>query len=138
MQGLNRAMLIGNLGQDPDLKYTQSDKAVMTLSLATGESWKDKESGERVEKTEWHRIVLWGDRAEALAKILRKGMMLYIEGRIQTRKWEDNDGRERYTTEIVADDVIFLTPKGSSKDSREEEKAPGKGAKNRNDKNGRK
>ena len=107
MAGVNKAILIGNLGRDPELRYTQNGQAVTNFSLATSESWTDK-SGERTEKTEWHRIVAWGKTAELCAQYLSKGRTVYIEGRLQTRDWEDKEGVKRQTTEIVANTVQFL------------------------------
>ncbi len=107
MAGINKVILIGNLGRDPELRYTQSGQAVVNFSLATTESWTDK-SGERTEKTEWHRIVAWAKTAELCAQYLSKGRSVYIEGRLQTRDWEDKEGVKRQTTEIVANTVQFL------------------------------
>jgi single-strand DNA-binding protein len=106
-EGLNKVLLIGNLGADPELSYTQSSQAVLKLRLATNESFMNK-AGERQERTEWHRVVVWGKRAEALSKFLVKGRQLYIEGRLQTRSWEDKDGQKRYATDIVATEIILL------------------------------
>ena len=108
MNGVNKVILIGNLGRDPELRYTQSGQAVCNFTLATTESWTDKGSGDKVEKTEWHRIVVWGATAEAAAKYLAKGRSVYIEGKLQTREWEDKEGHKRQTTEIVAQNVTFL------------------------------
>ncbi|MBI2896495.1 MAG: single-stranded DNA-binding protein [Deltaproteobacteria bacterium] len=105
--GLNKVLLIGNLGADPELSYTQSSQAILKLRLATNESFTNK-AGERQERTEWHRIVIWGKRAEALGKFLTKGKQLYVEGRMQTRSWEDKEGQKRYTTEVVATEIILL------------------------------
>jgi single-strand DNA-binding protein len=107
MAGVNKAILIGNLGRDPELRYTQSGQAVVNFTLATSENWNDK-SGERVERTEWHRIVVWGKVGEVCAQYLSKGRTVYVEGRIQTREWEDKDGNKRNTTEINAQTVQFL------------------------------
>ena len=107
MAGVNKAILIGNLGRDPELRYTQNGQAVVNFSLATSENWTDK-SGERVEKTEWHRIVAWGKTGELCAQYLSKGRTVYIEGRLQTREWEDKEGTKRQTTEINANTVQFL------------------------------
>ena len=107
MAGVNKVILIGNLGKDPELRYTQSGQAVVNFSLATNESWTDK-SGERVEKTEWHRIVAWAKTAALCAQYLSKGRTVYIEGKLQTRDWEDKEGVKRQTTEIVAATVQFL------------------------------
>lgn len=106
-EGLNRVMLIGNLGQDPELKYTQGGQAMLKMRLATTESYLDK-GNERQQRTEWHSITMWGKRAESLNKFLSKGRTIYVEGRIQTRQWEDKDGNKRYTTDIVATNVILL------------------------------
>ena len=105
--GLNRVTLIGNLGADPELKYTQGGQALLKMSLATTETYVDK-SGERKEKTEWHRITMWGKRAEALNKFLGKGHTLCAEGRIQYRSWEDQEGNKRYSTDIVANNIVLL------------------------------
>lgn len=108
---LNKAMLIGHLGADPDQKYTQSGVAVCNFSVATSERWKDKD-GQQQENTEWHRIVVWKKLAEVCNQYLHKGSKIYVEGKIQTRKWQDQNGNDRYTTEIVASNVQFLTSKG--------------------------
>lgn len=100
-RGVNKVILIGFLGQDPEIRYLPSGPAVANLSLATSESWRDKQSGEEKEKTEWHRVVLFGKLAEIAGEYLRKGSQVYIEGQLQTRKWQDNGGIDRYTTEIV-------------------------------------
>jgi single-strand DNA-binding protein len=107
MAGVNKAILIGNLGSDPELRHTQNGQGVATFNIATSENWTDK-NGERQERTEWHRIVAWGKTGELCAQYLSKGRTVYIEGRIQTRDWEDKDGIKRYTTEIVANTVQFL------------------------------
>ena len=107
-RGLNKVMLIGNLGNDPEIRHTNSGMAVATLSLATAESWKDRDSGETRDKTEWHRVVFFGRVAEVAEQYLRKGSQIYIEGRLQTRKWQDRDGNDRYTTEIVGNDMQML------------------------------
>jgi single-strand DNA-binding protein len=108
MAGINKAILIGRLGSDPEVRYTPSGVAVANFSIATSEEWKDKDSGEKKERTEWHRIVAWRKLGEICGEYLSKGRQVYIEGRIQTRDWEDKDGNKRYTTEIVANDVQFL------------------------------
>jgi single-strand DNA-binding protein len=108
MGSVNKAIIVGNLGRDAELRYTPGGVAVATLNVATTESWKDK-GGQRQEKTEWHRIVLWGKPAESLSEYLVKGKQIYIEGRIETRQWEDKDGNKRYTTEIRADKVTLLS-----------------------------
>jgi single-strand DNA-binding protein len=112
MAGINKAILIGNLGKDPELRYTPGGQAVASFSLATSEKWRDKD-GVMQDKTEWHNIVVWGRQAEMAKEYLSKGRQVYIEGRIQTRSWEDKDGNKRYTTEIVAQRVQFLGAKGA-------------------------
>lgn len=107
MGSVNKVQLIGNLGRDAELKYTPAGAGVATLNLATTESWKDKD-GKKQEKTEWHRVVIWGKTAESLAEYLVKGKQIYVEGRLQTRQWDDKDGTKRYTTEIRADYVVLL------------------------------
>lgn len=104
---INKVILIGNLGADPDLKYISNGNPVCELRLATSEQWKDK-NGQKQEKTEWHRVIIWGKMAEISAKYLRKGSKVYAEGRIETRAWEDKEGNKRYTTEIKANNVGFL------------------------------
>jgi len=103
MAGINKVILVGNLGQDPELRYTQDGMAICNLSLATSDSWKDKNSGEKRERTEWHRIVIFGKLAEICGEYLKKGRQIYIEGRLQTRKWQDKEGQDRWTTEVVVD-----------------------------------
>ena len=107
MGSVNKVILVGNLGRDAELRYTPGGAAVATLNLATTEVWNDK-SGQRQEKTEWHRIVLWGKQAESLQEYLVKGKQIYVEGRLQTRSWDDKDGNKRYTTEIKADRITLL------------------------------
>ncbi|MEE8321968.1 MAG: single-stranded DNA-binding protein [Gammaproteobacteria bacterium] len=107
-RGINKVILIGNLGNDPDIRYTAGGAAVANISLATAESWRDKESGEKQERTEWHRIVFFGRLAEIVGEYLRKGSQIYVEGRLQTRKWQDKEGNDRYTTEIVANEMQML------------------------------
>ncbi|MCA9511311.1 MAG: single-stranded DNA-binding protein [Myxococcota bacterium] len=112
MAGVNKVILIGNLGRDPELRYTQSGQAVANFSIATSENWNDKSSGERVERTEWHRIVAWGRTAELAAQYLSKGRTVYVEGRLQTREYEDRDGVKRRVTEVVASNITFLGGRG--------------------------
>jgi single-strand DNA-binding protein len=100
-RGVNKMILMGNLGQDPEVRYMPSGGAVANISVATSESWKDKATGEQKEKTEWHRVSIFGKLAEIAGEYLRKGSTVYIEGQLQTRKWQDQDGKDRYTTEIV-------------------------------------
>lgn len=107
MRGLNKVTLIGNLGRDPEIRYTQAGVAVANLSIATSESWKDKD-GNRQERTEWHRIVLWDQLAKIAEQYLTKGRQIYLEGRLQTRKWTGKEGEEKFTTEIRCDQLIML------------------------------
>ncbi len=113
MAGLNKVILIGNLGRDPELRYTQSGQAVANFTLATTESIAKKDGG-REDRTEWHRIVAWARLAEICGEYLSKGRQVYIEGRIQTREWEDKDGNKRYTTEIKADKMLMLGSRGDA------------------------
>ncbi len=112
-RGVNKVILIGNLGNDPDVRYTASGAAVSNISLATTDSWKNKESGDLQEKTEWHRIVFFGRLAEIVAEYLKKGSQIYVEGRLQTRKWQDKEGNDRYTSEIVGNEMQMLGSKSS-------------------------
>jgi len=107
MGSVNKVILVGNLGRDAELRYTPGGAAVATLNMATTEVWNDKQ-GQRQEKTEWHRVVLWGKSAESLAEYLTKGKQIYVEGRLQTRQWDDKDGNKRYTTEIRGDRIVLL------------------------------
>jgi single-strand DNA-binding protein len=111
MGSVNKVILVGNLGRDAELRYTPGGAAVATLNLATTEVWNDK-GGQRQEKTEWHRVVLWGKTAESLNEYLVKGKQIYVEGRLQTRQWDDKDGNKRYTTEIRGDRVVLLSSGG--------------------------
>ena len=111
-RGVNKAILIGNLGNDPDTRYTASGTAIANISLATAESWRDKESGDLQERTEWHRVVFFGRLAEIVSEYLKKGSQVYVEGRIQTRKWQDKEGNDRYSTEIVANEMKMLGGRG--------------------------
>ena len=115
-RGVNKVILVGNLGQKPEIRYTQTNTAVATLSIATSESWKDKESGEQREKTEWHRVVFFGKLAEIAEQYLDKGSQLYVEGKLQTRKWQDKDGNDKYTTEILGNEMNMLGGRQSSGD----------------------
>jgi single-strand DNA-binding protein len=112
-RGLNKVMLIGNLGADPEVRYTTGGSAIANLRLATAESWRDKESGEQQERTEWHRVVFFGRLAEIAGEYLKKGSQIYVEGRLQTRKWQDKDGADRYSTEIVANEMQMLGGRGA-------------------------
>ena len=111
-RGVNKVTLIGNLGADPEIRYTNSGSAVANVRLATAESWRDKESGEQQERTEWHRVVFFSRLAEIVGEYLKKGSQIYVEGRIQTRKWQDRDGNDRYTTEIIANEMQMLGGRG--------------------------
>lgn len=108
MASLNKVLLIGNLGADPELRVTQGGAQVASFRIATSERWTDKLSGEKKERTEWHRISVWGRQAESCADHLHKGRSVYVEGRLQTREWEDRDGNKRWTTEVNASRVLFL------------------------------
>lgn len=107
MASINKVMLIGNLGKDPEIRYMPSGDAIANLTLATTENWKDK-SGEKQEKTEWHRVAMFGRLAEIAGEYLKKGSSVYIEGKLQTRKWQDKEGHDRYTTEIIANEMKML------------------------------
>ena len=111
-RGLNKAMIIGNVGQDPEMRYMPNENAVVTLSVATSESWKDKQTGQMQDRVEWHRVVMFGKLAEIAGKYVKKGSKLYLEGSIRTRKWTDNQGQDRYTTEVVANEMQMLDNKG--------------------------
>ena len=107
-RGINKAVIIGILGRDPEVRYTDNGNAVVNISVATNEQWKDRETGEAQERTEWHRIVLFGKLGEVASQYLKKGSQAYFEGKIKTSKWQDQDGRDRYTTEIVANQMEML------------------------------
>lgn len=126
-RGVNKVILIGNLGADPEVRYMPSGGAVANISIATSEAWKDKNTGEMQERTEWHRVVFYNRLAEIAGEYLKKGSKVYIEGRIRTRKWEDKEGKERYTTEINADSMQMLDSRGggsASFDSSSDAKRP--------------
>ncbi|MEM8815394.1 MAG: single-stranded DNA-binding protein [Pseudomonadota bacterium] len=111
-RGINKVIIVGNLGQDPDTRYMPSGGAVTNFTVATNESWKDKQTGEQKDRTEWHKIAMFGRLAEIAAEYLRKGSQVYVEGKLRTRKWQDRDGNDRYTTEIVADEMQMLGGRG--------------------------
>ena len=111
-RGINKVILVGNLGADPETRYMPSGGAVTNLSLATSETWKDKQTGEQKERTEWHKVAMFNRLAEIAAEYLRKGSQVYIEGKLRTRKWQDRDGNDRYTTEIIADQMQMLGGRG--------------------------
>ena len=117
MASLNRVTLIGHLGADPEVRYTQNREAIATIRIATTETYKDKSSGERKETTEWHRIVFFNRMAEVVGEYLKKGSPIYVEGRIQTRKWQDKDGQDRYVVEIIASEMQMLGSRPSEKDT---------------------
>ena len=113
-RGVNKVILVGNLGQKPEMRYTATQTAVANLSIATSESWKDKETGENRDKTEWHRVVFFGNLAEIAEKYLDKGSSVYVEGKIQTRKWQDKDGNDKYTTEVLGNQLTMLGSRSNS------------------------
>lgn len=113
-RGINKVILVGNVGVDPDVRYLPNGNAVTTLSIATSESWKDKTTGEKQDRTEWHRVVCFNRLGEIAGEYVRKGSKLYVEGSLRTRKWQDQQGQDRYTTEIIASDIQMLDSKGSS------------------------
>ena len=112
-RGVNKAIIVGTLGQDPEVRYTANGSPVANISVATNENWKDRNTGEMQERTEWHRIVMFGRLAEIAQQYLKKGSQAYFEGRIQTRKWQDQSGNDRYSTEIVANEMQMLGGRGS-------------------------
>jgi single-strand DNA-binding protein len=111
-RGINKVIIVGNLGADPETRYMPSGSAVTNLSVATSETWKDKQTGEQKERTEWHKVAMFNRLAEIAAEYLRKGSQVYIEGKLRTRKWQDRDGNDRWTTEIVADEMQMLGGRG--------------------------
>ncbi|SFD82266.1 single-strand DNA-binding protein [Thiohalospira halophila DSM 15071] len=111
-RGVNKVILIGNLGADPEVRYTQNGSAVANLRLATSEQWRDKQTGENQERTEWHRVAMFGRLGEIAGEYLKKGSKVYIEGKLQTRKWQAQDGSDRYTTEVVANEMQMLDSRG--------------------------
>lgn len=130
MAGLNKVQLIGRLGGDPEARYAQSGDAITNITMATSETWKDKNTGERKEKTEWHRVAFFGKVAEIAGEYLRKGSQCYVEGKLQTRKWQDKDGQDRYTTEIVVDSfngtlqLLDSKPQGDGAPARQQAERP--------------
>lgn len=115
-RGVNKVILIGNIGKDPETRYSAGGGAITNLTLATSESWKDKQSGEQQERTEWHRVALFGRLAEIAGEYLKKGSKVYIEGSLRTRKWQDQSGQDRYTTEIVASEMQMLDGRGGQQE----------------------
>lgn len=122
MSSVNKAIILGNVGKDPEVRYLSDGKAAANFSVATSETWKDK-SGEKQEKTEWHRISAFGKLAEIIGEYVKKGSQLYIEGRITTRKWSDKDGTEKYTTEIIADQMRLLGGRSEKSEAKPAAKA---------------
>jgi single-strand DNA-binding protein len=123
-RGINKVIIVGNLGQDPEVRYMPSGGAVTNISVATSETWKDKDSGENTERTEWHRIVFFNRLAEIAGEYLKKGSKVFVEGSLRTRKWEDKNGQDRYTTEIVAREMQMLDSKGGSSANYDSPKSP--------------
>lgn len=117
MKGVNKVIIVGNLGQDPEVRYMPNGDAVANISIATSETWKDKNTGENKEKTEWHRVVMFRKLGEIAGEYLKKASKVYIEGKLQTRKWQDNNGNDRYTTEIIADQMQMLDSRGDNQSS---------------------
>ena len=113
-RGINKVIIVGNLGNDPDTRYMPSGSAVTNLSVATNESWKDKQTGEQKDRTEWHKVAMFGRLAEISAEYLRKGSQVYIEGKLRTRKWQDQNGNDRWTTEVIADEMQMLGGRAGS------------------------
>jgi single-strand DNA-binding protein len=124
-RGINKVIIVGNLGQDPETRYMPSGKAVTNLRIATSESWKDKQTGEQREQTEWHSVVMYDRLAEIAAEYLRKGSQVYVEGKLRTRKWQDKEGRDRYSTEVIANEMQMLGSRGggAGTESRSEPRA---------------
>lgn len=112
MAGINKVILVGNLGRDPEVRYSAKGSAIANITIATSEQWTDKQTGQKQEKTEWHRVVLFNRLGEIAGEYLKKGSQVYIEGKLQTRKWQDNNGQDRYTTEIVANEMQMLGSRG--------------------------
>ncbi len=127
-RGINKVILIGNLGSDPEVRYMPSGGAVANIRLATTDSWRDKQSGEQQDRTEWHRIVFFGRLGEIAGEYLKKGAKIYVEGRLQTRKWQGQDGQDRYTTEIVANEMQMLDGRSGGSTDYSREEAPSGGA----------
>ena len=124
MPNINRATIAGHLGKDPEVRYTGSGTAVASFSVATTERWKDRDSGEKQERTEWHKVTAWAQKAEYVGKYAKKGHAVLVEGKIQTRKWQDREGNDRYTTEIVASEIHILTPKGGRQEEAQSSRPP--------------
>jgi single-strand DNA-binding protein len=123
-RGVNKVILVGNLGADPDTRYMPSGKAVTNIRVATSESWKDRTTGDMQERTEWHSVVMYDKLGEIAAEYLRKGSQVYIEGKIRTRKWQDKEGKDRYTTEVIADQMQMLGGRGGGGGASSEPRSP--------------
>ena len=123
-RGINKAIVLGNLGQDPETRYMPNGNAVTNISIATSESWKDKQSGQEQERTEWHRVVFFNRLAEIAGEYLRKGSKVYVEGSLRTRKWQDQSGADKYTTEIVASEMQMLDARGDDQQQQPQQQAP--------------
>lgn len=127
-RGINKVILVGNLGRDPEVRYMPSGAAVANVTIATSESWKDKQTGETQERTEWHRVVFFNRLAEIVSEYLRKGSQIYVEGRLQTKKWQDKNGQDRYTTEVIANEMQML---GRASDAPPRDSSAGGGSSSR-------
>ena len=123
-RGINKVILVGNLGKDPEVRYTADSRAIANITIATSEQWKDKNTGQTNEKTEWHRVVMFNRLGEIAGEYLKKGSQVYIEGKLQTRKWQDQNGQDRYTTEIVANEMQMLGGRGGGGGSADYNDAP--------------
>jgi len=124
-RGINKVIIVGNLGNDPETRYMPSGSAVTNLTVATNESWKDKQTGEQKERTEWHKVAMFNRLAEIAAEYLRKGSQVYIEGKLRTRKWQDKEGKDRWTTEVIADEMQMLGGRGGGGGSASMNQDPG-------------
>ena len=130
MAGVNKVIIVGNVGKDPETRFLPNGGAVTNLTIATSESWKDKQTGEQKEKTEWHRVVFFGKLAEIVSSYVNKGSKLYVEGSLRTRKWQDNNGQDRYTTEIVGSEMQMLDSRGQSGQPSQAAQQPSQGEAN--------
>ena len=135
-RGVNKVILVGNLGQKPEIRYTKDSKPIASFSIATSESWKDKTTGDMVEKTEWHNVTFFGRIAEVAEQYLDKGSKVYVEGKLQTRKWQDQSGNDRYTTEVLGQELTMLDSRGDSSGSSFENNNPGTSEEDVNQDNG--
>lgn len=128
MRGVNKVILVGNLGKDPEVRYSSAGKAITNATLATSETWKDRNTGQQQERTEWHRVVFFNKLAEIAGEYLKKGSKVYVEGSLRTRKWQGQDGQDRYTTEIVANEMQMLDSRGGSTPSQGAGQMPKQGS----------